>query len=443
MAKLLALDDCSVSLRNALLGCLRLQDEAVLLPQSARSIESNTFSNVVFKLDAVEADVPSEVFSPNWYTGLSAVRLKPGEADRLLGDREARREALRKLAAAIPSEAADPGVVVGPSLDADEFDRDQQEWTAGFDGPGACVGLYVAEHSCAPDSTRAGMNRVHREVFLVAKAGGGVAASTFHSRLCEGLKKGASLESVLERGTEPGPKALRRVSQAGARNRGRILLLAAEALGLHMVDTIGDSASQGKYRTAVTTFDVNANTLRRVDTDRRPMWQYTAAVDAQSSQGLATCSNVADGFVFFFSSSGEVAINLRNDAHSTIPFASPRIRTSREFITEVTNEHKRALQSTEVAHADTDWLSERFCWKPKAFKAPARTNPEPLALWGSHAHEQFVSKFSRELGLSTAQVVRLRPELVCLPALEAGRLRAVLRHVEGHLRATGDPEPLH
>ena len=35
-------------------------------------------------------------------------------------------------------------------------DRDKSEWTAGFDSPSAFVGLFTAEHSCAPERSRRG-----------------------------------------------------------------------------------------------------------------------------------------------------------------------------------------------------------------------------------------------------------------------------------------------
>ena len=75
------------------------------------------------------------------------------------------------------------------------------------------------------------MDRVHQTSYLVCKAGAGVAGATFHMRLVAALKKGMTLEDCLEKGTEPGPAALRRVSMAGSRNRARILELAAKALG--------------------------------------------------------------------------------------------------------------------------------------------------------------------------------------------------------------------
>jgi len=434
MAKLLAVEQCSTGMRNSLLGCLRLKDEAVLLPQCHRSLDSNTFKNIVFRLDGEEPDVPTEIFNPDWFAGISAVQLKPGAIDKILENPEQRQHALRKMTESIVSEASDSSVVVGPSLEADELDRDQAEWVAGLDGPASCVGIYIAEHSCSPDSLKTGINRVHREAFLVCKAGGGVAASTFHSRLVESLKKGVSLESALESGSEPGPKGLRRVCQAASRNRGRILLQAAKALGIdHLMDSIGDSASMGKYRTAVVNFDIQCNTLRKIDGERTSIYQYTAATDALLSNGLATCSNVSDGMVFFFSSTGEVLKNLKNDAHSAIPFGSMRIKRTGDLMTEVSKAHTEAVNSASHAHVDANWLGSRFAWKSKRFQnVKSVSNPEPLSLWGSHQSESFISKFSRELGLANAQVVRLRPELVVLPGIEMGKLRSLLKHLENH-----------
>ena len=87
---------------------------------------------------------------------------------------------LAKLAASIPSEMADPSLQVGPALDGDELERDIEgsEWSAGFDSTSACVGIFAAQNSKAPDVGVHGCNRVFHQYFLVCKAGGGIAAST-------------------------------------------------------------------------------------------------------------------------------------------------------------------------------------------------------------------------------------------------------------------------
>ena len=218
MAKILALEDCDITLRNSILRTLRETDEAVLLPQSERSIESTHFKNTVFTLSANTTGLNTDIFSPDWFTGVTCVQLDDRDVEPLLNNPKRRADALKKLATTIPSEVASSDVTVGPQLDADVNDRDVSDWVAGFDGPSCCVGLYVSEHSRPPDVGLIGMNRVHRESFLICRAGGGLAASQFHTRLVSSLRRGKTLEQALESGTEPGPQALRRVAVAGTRN---------------------------------------------------------------------------------------------------------------------------------------------------------------------------------------------------------------------------------
>lgn len=250
MSKILSLEDCPIPLRNSILRALRETDEAVLLPQSERSVESSSYKNTVFRLTANTPGLNPDIFSPNWFTGVTCVQLDDRDVEPLINDSKRRASVLQKLATAIPSEIACSDVTVGPQLDADSSDRDTADWVAGFDGPSCCVGLYVSEHSKAPDTGLRGMNRVHRESFLICRAGGGLAAAQFHTRLVSSLRRGKTLEQALEYGNEPGPQALRRVAAAGTRNRTQILLKAAQIIGFNRVNGISDQASGGKKRGA-------------------------------------------------------------------------------------------------------------------------------------------------------------------------------------------------
>ena len=430
MARILSLDECAVSLRNHLVRSLRSVDEAVLLPQAERRDDTGIYKNVVFRLAGNEPGVPISIFSPSWFTGVSAVKVKGAFVSRILNDPTARAAALARLRTAIPSEMADSDLQVGPSLECDDSDRDKTEWVAGFDGPGCFVGLYCAEHSSAPDPARRGMDRVHQTAYLVCKAGAGLAGATFHSRLVASLKRGVSLEECLERG-DPGPAALRRVSMAGSRNRARILMLAGEALGMALMDTVPDQSSRGKYRCAVTHVDVAVNSIRRIeDSVLRPVYQYTTCVDAGISQGLMSMSNVADGVVLMLSCNGEVRQTLRNEAHCALPYSSTRLQGDREMVAHVVKEHNDAARHGEAAHPDSEFVRDRFIWQNRTF-AGMETAPdfEPLGLWGSYDREEFLAKFARELGVATCQVVRLRPAAVCLAGVEPGKLRAAVRNV--------------
>lgn len=446
MARLLALDECPVALRNHLLRSLRSLDEAVLLPQAQRGEESGVYKNVVFRLAGDEPNVPIDIFSQSWFSGVSAIRIdafKPAGARlrAVLADPEARAEALAKLREAIPSETADSDLQVGPKLDCDESDRDTDEWTAGFDSASAFVGLFLAEHSMAPEPGRRGMHRIHQECYLVCKAGAGLAGSTFHARLTAALRRGATLEDCLEKpGAEPGPAALRRVSMAGSRNRARILLLAAKALGFDLLDTVPDQSSRGKYRAAVTHLDVSTNVLRRAeDSANRSIYQYTTGLDAAVSHGLLSLSNAADGMLLLLSPSGEMRYSLRNDAWCTLPFASTRIASDKAALLEAVQAHKTALEARrgacddEGAHPDDAFVRQTFVWKNRAFGTMTQAahlddaDFEPLALWGTHDHENYSSRFARELGIAQCQLVRLRPYAVCAAGIDPSKLRAARR----------------
>lgn len=448
MARLLALDECSVALRNHLLRSLRSLDEAVLLPQAQRGDESGVYKNVVFRLAGDEPGVPIDIFSQDWFSGVSAIRIdvhKPAGARlrAVLADPADRAEALARLREAIPSEMADSELQVGPKLDCDESDRDTEEWAAGFDSAAAFVGLFLAEHSMAPEPGRKGMHRIHQECYLVCKAGAGLAGATFHSRLTAALRRGATLEECLEKpGAEPGPAALRRVSMAGSRNRARILLLAGKALGLDLLDTVPDQSSRGKYRAAVTHLDVSTNVLRRAeDAANKSIYQYTTCLDAAVSHGLLSLSNAADGMLLLLSPNGEVRTSLRNDAWCTLPFASTRLVSDKAALLEAVQAHKTgarhgAWDDDDGAHPDHAFVRQTFTWKNRAFGgAAARADEfEPLALWGTHDQEGYSSRFARELGIAQCQLVRLRPYAVCVAGIDPSKLRAALRSVQQQSR---------
>lgn len=432
-ARIFAIDEVSLGFRNHLLKSLRGLDEAVMLPLSDRNETTGVVKNVVFRLSGSEPNAPLDVFNPNWFTGVSAVKIESPHLEAMLKDPVKRKAALQKLRDAIPSEMADEEVQVGPGLDCDETDCDQAPWTAGFDTPGCFVGLFSAEHSAAPEVGRRGMNRVHSRIYLVCKAGAGLAGATFQSRLSAALRRGKSLDEALETsGGEPGPAALRRVSMAGSRNRARILMAAGTALGVPMLDTVPDQSSKGKYRCAVTHVDVQVNTLRKVEDSARSVWQYTTAVDTTVSQGIATMSNIADGLLLMLSSSGDVRVPLRNDeTHSAVPFSSARILQDRDAVAMVTKEHKDAVRHSDTAHPDHEFVHERFVWRNRKFKNVEEHEVEPLALWGTYDSEGWVSRFAREMGVDQCQMVWLRPNLVCLAGMEPSKLRAALKSIQG------------
>jgi len=432
MARIFAIDDVPKALKDSLVKALRAEDEAVLLPSADLDATSGKFENVVFRFDATTKEVPTTAFSPAWGAGVSAIKVNGPWVDKILANQEHRHKCLARLREVIESETADPDVVVGPHLDGDENDRDLCEWTAGFDSPACFVGLYSAEHSCAPEACMRGRDRCHSTSYLVVKAGAGQAACQFHSRFMTALKAGHALSEIFAEGGDATSLAagLRRVPRAGARNRSRILMLASEALGAPIIDSVPDQSSCGRYRAAVTAVDVAVNVLRKVDERKdAKMFQYSTGVDAAVSQGLLSMSNLSDGVVLFLSENGDVRQNLRNEAHASLPFSSPRIVSDRDLTAVVVKEYKAAAKNGNHANIDYAFIRDRFSWKNRIF-APTDADIEPLALWGSHDKECFFAKFARELGVSKCQVVRLRPMCVCVAGVESGKLRAALRSMK-------------
>lgn len=432
MARILGLEEVDGKLRSELQQCLRVCDEAVVLPSASRSRESGAFKNVTFRLSGLDTELNSEIFSPNWFAGASLVIVPTATAEQLLKNPDKRTQALRKLRDAVDSEMADSSTQVGPELDADESDRDKVGWKCGFDSPSCSVGLFSAHQSRAPEAGFEGMNRGHLAYYLVCKAGAGVAAQTFHSRLCSAIKSGKTLDACLAPGGTPGSQALRRVASAGTRNRARILEAAAKALGFFDLDTIGDNAAApaAPHRGCIATIDVVYNSLRKIEDVPRSTWQYSSGcVDTVASQGLITCSNIAEGFIAFTSTNGEFRVNLRNEAYNTLPFVTARLKTTKEVAEKAAEAHKMAVAKGE-AHPDHQFVKEKFGWRSRIFSPAASIDIEPPCLWGSHSEEQFLSSWSRELGVANLKVVRMAPELVAVAAMEPAKLRAALKRAQ-------------
>lgn len=439
MARILGLEDIPVPLRSALHNCLRVCDEAVVLPSACRSAESGAFKNVVFRLSGTDSELGSDIFSPNWFSGISVVAVPADIAETLMRNPAKRAAALKKMAESVASEMADSDVQVGPDLDGDETDRDKKGWTPGFDSSSCCVGLYSARQSRAPDTMTDGMNRMCSAYYLVAKAGGGVAAQTFHSRLVAALSAGKTLDECFQEGGSPGRQALRRVGLAAARNRQRILAVAAQCMGFATLDTISDNAAapSAPHRGCIPSIDVTYNAIRHVDGTPRSTWQYSAGcMDAHLSQGLMTSSNVAEGFVAFTSTTDEFRLNLRNEAHDTLPFVTPRLKTTRDLATQAADAHKTATARGVAAHPDAEFIKEHFIWKSWQGKGIATAvDIEPPALWGSHKSEAFLSNWARELGVSACKVIRMAPVAVCVAAMEPAKLRAAVKRVLSDMKA--------
>lgn len=430
MARLVSLDEIDGKLRTHLLSSLRACDQCVVLPQASRSVESGALKNCVLRLSGWNADLNPEIFSTNWFSGVSLVKVPNERAELMLKTSAQRAQCLKALVAAIPSEMQDVQLQVGPELEGDEQDKDIDTWQPGFDGPGCCVGLYSAMQNKSPEAHQSGMSRAHRDYYILCKAGAGVAGQTFHARLTSALRDGATLDEALADDGNPGARALRRVASAAKRNRSRILLLAAEALGFYGIDTLGDNASPSKapHRVAIPYIDSAYNTLTKSDPNSaRSVWQYASgACDASASQGMVVSSNVTEGFVAFVNSTGE-RILLKNDAHSCLPFSTPRILSNRDAVIKAVDLHKAARKNKNNPHPDHDWVSSRFAWHSKDFGNGI--DIAPPCIWGSHQSECFLAEWARELGVSRACAIRLQPEIVAISAVEPGKLRVASKSV--------------
>jgi hypothetical protein len=140
-------------------------------------------------------------------------------------------------------------------------------------------------------------------------------------------------------------------------------------------------------------------------------------VDGVLSKGLMALSNASDGLVLFLQSNGEKRISLKNETWASTPFSTTRLSSGRTMVS--------TIKDAKNVHCDDTWARKRFGWKNRSF---ASDNPDviPFSLWGSHDRENFTKTFARELGISTLNMVRLRPELVCVGGVEAGKLRALV-----------------
>jgi len=460
MASILAIEDGEntpveneAELRGALIDALRVGDEAIMLPGASRSAASLSFKNVVMTLGGAAPAAPFRAFSSDWGHGVSVIRVPTDAAERVLASTERRQGALRALVGAIPNELAG-GVDVGPGLDStDARDVAGDVWTAGFDGGGCCCGLYSATELRPTIGAPAGMTRAHKSYFLLAKAGAGRAAQEFHQTLGGLAASGQSLDAIFSgaSGRALSDAHVQRVAAAGRRNRGRLILAAAEVLGLSPdVDSVPDHACcvEGVKPTAILMADSVTNTLERVPASAATdgsVWRYYAgAIATTASQGAASCSSAMEGFVLFLSpeasgGSTGTALRVRNVCHGAIPFGSRRAASARDALTVAVAAHRRAARASGdaalAAHPDSEWVRSRFGWKtavPRRQRSEKEgdggldaAHIEPPQLWGSHAPIE-ASAWTLQLGMSGFRAVVLSPEVVALAGAEPTVLRAAV-----------------
>ena len=421
-------DSAPDDLKKYLTGVLRQGDEAVLLPDAAMSCESGEVKRVCVLLDGSLPNVPTDLFSKNWYTGVSVVAVSSKTALGLLSNAETRKEAVSRLKAAVNSEVHDSEFSAGAELEC-SGGSDTKEWSPGFDGPGCCVGLYSALHSIRPSGAAAteGMQRPTEQLFLVAKAGAGACGQTFHARLLSALRQGATLSDALSDHGSPGAEAKTRVSMASKRNRRRLLAIAAEALGLTDVNTVSDfmAVSGSPYMLAVPDYEVESNTLEQCESvgGAEGAWAYGAGcIDSTRSKGMIVCKNVADGFSILREREEGSAVAI-NRLYNFIPFGTRRVLRNRDAIAQAVQQH---LRDPENPHPDQRWLDERFGWKSKQLGEKSQRIAPPT-LWGSHGSECILGPHAKELGIAHLLTISLKPEAVCLAGVEVGKLRTAMK----------------
>ena len=208
-------------------------------------------------------------------------------------------------------------------------------------------------------------------------------------------------------------------------------MLASEALGAPMIDSVPDQSSCGRYRAAVTAVDVGVNVLRKVEERKdAKQFQYSTGVDATVSQGLLAMSNLADGVVLFLSENGDVRQTpaQRGVLLAALQLAAPRERPR-------PHRHRgQGVQGGGQAGASTPTSTTPSSATASRGRTGSSRPPTPTSSRSRSGarttSECFFAKFARELGVAKCQVVRLRPMCVCVAGVDGGKLRAALRSMK-------------
>lgn len=421
MAKVFCLGDVDNNFKDELMERLRECDSAVVLPGHGKSLESGILKGVALRLDGSSPDPPVDLFSPSWFSGISALKVDSNIAEGLLNDAEARQRALEALRVGVQSELYNTDQDIGPKLQAQENGKDTSEWIAGFDSPSCCLGLYASTTGRMSVPNLPGTEREQRDYYILCKAGAGVAAQEFHAMLTDAVHSGESLNKALAADGSPGLRALGRVQMASQRNRSRLLAQAAVALGFETSLMSRDPAEKGGSRvdTIAPSYQITTNSLTRESvTDT---WKYcSGCVDTTEHTCIITASNVSDGMHLLTSPTNK-HLNVRNLAWNTVPVLSLRLSS-----TQMSMERAYDMYVNGSAHPDIDWIRRHFSWSSKDAEFPddlTSGDIPPPCFFGSHEMQKQTQVWRRELGLDDAQVRHMRPEIVCIAGAEPGKLR--------------------
>jgi len=401
--------------------------KALMFPDAHQSPESQLCKNMVFQFTG-STPVPVSVFSDDWSHGVSGVRIKDSSATRFLNMSDVERgECAQKLADSIPNELRQLSIEVGPPMQSSGA-ADTTAWVAGFDASNECVGMYVTDEVRKHPSGLVGVDRVHRTLYLIAKAGCSRAGQEFHVRFTNALREGKSLNDI-----DSLSEDMRRLHQVARRNRCRLLYKAAQILGVdtEISSTSDHTAHDDDFavRVVVPEFDVHSNELYHDDMDAsQPWFYYAGAVNGHTSQGLLSVSNVTDGLILFRKTiDGELGAQVRNDLFNSIPFGSKRLTSVLDTYTSVI----KHLGETSLNHPDADWINHRFAWMGlDSTRDKDIVNAHPAPLWGSHKRLMWSIHPAPQLNLHEFEPAHLQPFCVAISGTERMKLKALTQHLK-------------
>ena len=361
---------------------------------------------VVFIINGDAPNVNASIFGCGAFaSGVAAMEIPEEVGTKLLSDATRFKSSLTNLRDAISSENANADLVIGPGLDTDAG-KDVEAWKAGFDGTSCAVGIYSAHVPVGLP----GRTHPSKQYFLVAKAGAGAAAATFHQRLMAQLKTGVPMNDAMKT-----VGSFARVISSGQRNRARLLAEAAKVLRIdHLLSTLTDvlSCPGDRALSALPTYDCSANTLRQTPTG----WLFhSGCIDGKLNSSVIVASNVSEGFVLFVApeTSANRKLSVRNDLGDAVPAGSRRRITNMELASQI---RSRIIDDT-----DADY-NARFAWSQPT--TMSKLVPPP-GLLGSHSCEETTASWARELGLASMRRVALFPELVTIASWRPSVLRSL------------------
>jgi len=383
------------------------------------SPESGNLRNTSLLFQDCAGDVKMELFSENWYHGVSLCEIDSPRAEQLLEDRPA---LLNNLREAVRCYTSDQEIDIGPPLNCDQSDRDLEDdsWIAGLDTQGSCAGLYSAD--CVSQAFDDGIRRRKTRYFLFVKAGAGRAARDFHMHLQAALKNTTSLLDALVGPDGVGEQKLRRIEMSARRNRARILADMAMALGFSELSTTPDHASHTSHvqlRCAIPTVDVKTNFFKQQSNTKQ--WLYSAGMaDGGSAGGLVACSNTAGGFRLFAEQDGSLDVHVKNQLGNLTPFGSVRTSSTLQALLKMS-----AAVTSAIPHEDDVWVRNHFTWTRSSQSTVL--DPVPMSLWGMHEEEKQLHQHPVAMGTFGLRTLSCNPEAVIVPGIEGAHMAALVQ----------------